>query len=679
MKPAAPKPIAWIAMLALLPLVLLAAVALRSLRTDQEALESTAQRELASLSARLAGALETRLGSLVSTPEKTLSADFVTRAVNPNAYTTSWRVDANSEPIDIYFAPEIPAPPPWWLNLTEGQRANYRGAVEFDFESTNAAPIELPPQAREALRFQQQHRWGKGDSAREWEGAGDTSPIVLPSGISVGEIQLWRSLNSGVTESNIPAQMIGFRRYLKSEHPTIWPELRERLLRWNEATKSSKGDVGTLLRFGEFREIEREKLATWRRLRRTPDLQPGAEWLWVGTNLFLAILQPINTEATNSIPGPGSARAVVSFLHEASLTGLILDALQELAPETPSYSHGSVWLADRVWTPTNVHPDWKIAPAAGRWRLFQTKLIGGGELHGMTGYEIADRPLLLAGHRRRAWTLGSLIVGAALISALGFWQMQRALIRQHQLAEQQANFVSSVSHELRAPVASVSLMVERLRNETSIEPGRRTEYLRLIGRECRRLGQLIQNVLATRRLDQSGQPQALEPLDLGQLVKETAAGFAPLATEQGVQVELPPPISAPSATSEGPRFEVLGDCLALQQALTNLLENALKHSPRGGVITVDLRSANSGRRVQVRVTDTGPGVPPEDRERIFERFYRRGSELRRETEGIGLGLALVRHTVESHGGTVRCQTGEQGRGARFILEFPLFPSQSNPT
>jgi two-component system phosphate regulon sensor histidine kinase PhoR len=118
-------------------------------------------------------------------------------------------------------------------------------------------------------------------------------------------------------------------------------------------------------------------------------------------------------------------------------------------------------------------------------------------------------------------------------------------------------------------------------------------------------------------------------------------------------------------------IEVSADAAALQQALLNLVDNALKHAPAGSAVEVRLERGTDPRLpVRMSVRDSGPGIPSEDHQRIFERFYRRGSELRRETQGVGLGLAIVRHVVEGHGGRVWVES-EPGRGAVFFVELPV--------
>ena len=114
---------------------------------------------------------------------------------------------------------------------------------------------------------------------------------------------------------------------------------------------------------------------------------------------------------------------------------------------------------------------------------------------------------------------------------------------------------------------------------------------------------------------------------------------------------------------------------AMQQTLINLIDNAIKHSPAGGKVTVGLEAARhgasqaAGSLLRLWVEDEGPGIPAEEHGRIFERFYRRGSELRRETQGIGIGLTIVQHIVEAHGGRVAVRSAV-GQGSRFTIEMP---------
>jgi two-component system sensor histidine kinase BaeS len=134
----------------------------------------------------------------------------------------------------------------------------------------------------------------------------------------------------------------------------------------------------------------------------------------------------------------------------------------------------------------------------------------------------------------------------------------------------------------------------------------------------------------------------------------------PCAAERQVALERDP--------NGGPCPESFAcDGLALQQALVNLIDNAIKHSPAGGRVAVGMAGGPHGLRLWVE--DNGPGIPPEEHEKIFERFYRRGSELRRETRGIGIGLTIVKHIAEAHGGRVTVRSAV-GHRSRFAIEVP---------
>ena len=215
--------------------------------------------------------------------------------------------------------------------------------------------------------------------------------------------------------------------------------------------------------------------------------------------------------------------------------------------------------------------------------------------------------------------------------------------KQRRLNELKSNFVSSVSHELRAPIASVRLMAESLDRGKITDPGKQRDYFRFISQECRRLSALIENVLDFARIEQGRKQYEFEAADLAALVRNTITLMEPCAAERRVRLVLQLPPAAP----EG--LPVTVDAKALQQALVNLVDNAIKHSAPETVVTLGLET---GDPLRLWVEDHGPGIPPEEHARIFERFYRRGSELRRETQGVGIGLSIVKHIVEAHHGRI---------------------------
>jgi signal transduction histidine kinase len=152
--------------------------------------------------------------------------------------------------------------------------------------------------------------------------------------------------------------------------------------------------------------------------------------------------------------------------------------------------------------------------------------------------------------------------------------------------------------------------------------------------------------------------ESFTPCDLAEIAESVAASFAPRAVAKGIalRVEAPEPLV------------VQGSHGQLQQVVTNLVDNALRHAPAGSEVLVTVQQGPTG--AEVSVSDTGPGLSPEDSERIFERFYRVDGARARESGGVGLGLAIVKAIVEAHGGDVRVDS-TPGRGATFSVVIPV--------
>jgi len=271
----------------------------------------------------------------------------------------------------------------------------------------------------------------------------------------------------------------------------------------------------------------------------------------------------------------------------------------------------------------------------------------------------ADESTLFAAQRTRLWQMSALIFCAVAAALIGLTALWRGYQRQARLSELKSNFVSSVSHELRAPLGAVRLMAENLEREKIAEPAQQKEYYRLIGQECRRLTSLVESVLDFSRMEAGRKQYTFEPVDLVALMQHAVAIMSPFAAERGVTLQFTPPADPPQPCWDG---------AAIEQALVNLVDNAIKHSPSGAAVTLEIVSA--GDDVRLWVKDAGPGIPPEDQSRIFDLFYRRGSELRRETTGAGIGLSIVKHVAEAHGGRV-IVASEVGQGSAFGLDLPL--------
>jgi signal transduction histidine kinase len=261
----------------------------------------------------------------------------------------------------------------------------------------------------------------------------------------------------------------------------------------------------------------------------------------------------------------------------------------------------------------------------------------------------------------------SLLFAVALIAEVGaLIAMQRALARERQLGQLKSDFVSSVSHELRAPVASIRLMAENLETGAVTAEERKGEYHHLIAEECRRLSALIDNVLDFARIEQNRKSYQMMETDVAALVRDAVDFMQPRANarKQSIETKIeaiePPPVC---------------DGLAVRQAMINLLDNAVKFSPEGGPIHVRLFQSDP-QEWRIAVKDNGPGIAREEHEAIFERFYRIGDELRRETQGAGIGLSIVQHIALGHGGRAEV-VSEPGSGAEFTLILPIAPPGSN--
>jgi len=281
--------------------------------------------------------------------------------------------------------------------------------------------------------------------------------------------------------------------------------------------------------------------------------------------------------------------------------------------------------------------------------------------------QLANEEAFRRSVRERILWRGSFFGAAWLCLLIGFWKTWRTLVLQGELNERQSNLLASVSHELRSPVAGIRLLAERLADAPPERDPRRAEFVRMLGRESDRLSRLIDNILDSSRIADGREAYEFEWIDLAALLRDTADRYAILAADEGKAIAC--------RIGEDERIDVLADSVALQQAVGNLLENALKFSAPGGEVELATRSEVVDERrgtVSILVRDRGCGIPAEEIPKIFELFYRSESELRRETSGTGLGLFLAKSIAEAHGGRLEVAS-EPGVGSEFRLDLPLEP------
>ena len=223
--------------------------------------------------------------------------------------------------------------------------------------------------------------------------------------------------------------------------------------------------------------------------------------------------------------------------------------------------------------------------------------------------------------------------------------------------EAQRRFVADAAHELRTPLAAVGLQLRVL--ERSGSDTERTEAMTRLKEGIDRATRLVGQLLALARIEPEAPPQFFT-VELYTLTAEIIAERARLAAEKGVDLGM---TSCEAVT-------VTGEEEALRAMIGNLVDNAIRHTPPGGTIDVAVRRGESGAVIEV--VDSGPGIPPAEREQVFDRFYRRGKEC----SGSGLGLAIVRSAVERHGGTITLGEGNDGRGLGVTIVIPLRENQS---
>jgi two-component system OmpR family sensor kinase len=247
-------------------------------------------------------------------------------------------------------------------------------------------------------------------------------------------------------------------------------------------------------------------------------------------------------------------------------------------------------------------------------------------------------------------------LGLALNEMLG--QIERAFAQRDVVEQRLRHFVSDASHELRTPLTSMRGYAELLQRNPDMTRDDVLLAVRRIEDETRRMGLLVDDLLLLARLDQ-GRPLDRAPVDLTAMVNDAVSDARAADPGRSVVAQIAEPI------------EVIGDDLRLRQAVANLVRNALVHTPAGTPVEVALRAENG--YADIDVIDHGPGVPAEQRERIFERFHRADPTRSRDQGGSGLGLSIATAVVTAHGGRISV-TDTPGGGATFRIALPVPPA-----
>ena len=611
--------------------------------------------------------------------------------------------------------PSAPLPPDWVAKLTQEQRQIWRAveAAEYAANDTSAARLAItnflksqPPAGARAnaqyhlLRLQAAALPPAEASALWSDSSLGFSEEYTEAGLPIAQLVRYQALHLLPDHAGLPPHQRGSIPWSIYYHPDVFsgrlisevervasltpatpaPDISTRY-RWvidqdgsRQFNTKLEPDVPALRGWWTAEDQARQVISTFLEEYPTNTWTNALFWVDAPNGRFGLMLNQPFTEpptffATNGVSAPIRRNALL--FPEALVTQFLAAAATNVYLTLPPYAlacvevggHQFGWRTNHPVTVPSLTNQTILAEAGGR---FACVLPNTNTYPFHVRLFLADRPALYARQHQRTLLFGGMILASALSAVIGLFAAHRAFRRQHELNALKSNFVSSVSHELRAPIASVRLLAENLENGKVPEPEKQQTYFHFIVQECRRLSSLIENVLDFSRIEQGRKQYEFESTDLAVLVRQTVTLLEPYAAEKGVYLKLEPA----AATS----LELVADGRALQQALVNLIDNAVKHSPRGKAVTVGLEATPA--LVSLWVADNGTGIPEVEREKIFERFYRLGSELRRETQGVGIGLSIVKHIIEAHGGRVLVQSS-LGWGSRFTLELPVRATTTN--
>ena len=332
---------------------------------------------------------------------------------------------------------------------------------------------------------------------------------------------------------------------------------------------------------------------------------------------------------------------------------------------------------DIVYADRNTAPDEIVAHPEGQQALLTLRAGMSRDRWSRHLSDEGDEWVMVARHRSGslqqavdAMRRRNLFVSSGILSLMGIAVGLIAVTtrRAHRLAQQQIEFVAGVSHELRTPVSAIHLAAQTLADGTVTDVSRIRRYGATIQSESQRLRDTVERVLQFAAIS-AGQPIGSRvAVDLGVLVEEVAASLRALHPEAVIAVTVAPGLAT-----------VLGDPLALRACVQNILANALKYGghPPQAQIAIAMAAHGSQAALQLTFQDNGPGVPADEREHVFEPFFRGRAALEQRIQGSGLGLHVVRRLLAAHGGRVDL-LDSAGAGARFVIQLPIDAAVDHP-
>ena len=360
----------------------------------------------------------------------------------------------------------------------------------------------------------------------------------------------------------------------------------------------------------------------------------------VGVGLFagIATLQKASKRRRNRShpPVPRAATQVLQHLPEAAV--LLSTALKPVYANPAAQERGS-GIDDAMLT----NEEFK--------RAMRRVLSTGAPYEHMPDGEDAQQTL-----RIRAFRVKKRFV-VVLVDDVGEAQRLTAMRR---------DFIANVSHEFKTPIAAIQLLAEAIQ-EAADDPELVQQFADTLRRESVRLGELSRDIIHLSEAQSAIDSDEREPVVIPDVVRSVVAAHEALAQGRNIRLVVTPP------TDHERSALILGRANALGIAIGNVLSNAIRYSPDGGRVGIGMEFR--GDMFEVTIADSGPGIPIESQERIFERFYRVDNSRNRSAGGTGLGLSITRHTMRGHGGGVQLWS-QVNVGSTFTLQFPVHEPQS---
>jgi len=253
------------------------------------------------------------------------------------------------------------------------------------------------------------------------------------------------------------------------------------------------------------------------------------------------------------------------------------------------------------------------------------------------------------------WTILTLIIILIFGSAL----IMRTVAHEMDILKIKSDFVSSVSHEFKTPLTSIKALVERLQEGKVKDSAKLNQYYSVIAQDTEKLTRLVKNVLDFSKIEEGRVEYNLVETDLNVWLVQQIESFQQNEMAKNIKIRCMPDPNIPT-------IEIDPD--AMSQVIVNLLGNAIKFSPKDTEVVADLK--NRDDVIILEIKDQGIGIPPDEVDKVFDKFYQGRSAQKLTVKGTGLGLTLVKHIVDAHGGKIAVESCV-GKGTTFIITFPL--------